>query len=79
MFESITKEIRRYYVIADGERFRARTFGQAVFVGKLAVYGGLHDVRLIEEYDLFGHVAGNGWRCIDHQEFDRTSLLTASE
>lgn len=79
MFESITKENRRYYVVADGERFRTRTFGQAVFVGKVAINGGLHDVRLIEEYDLFSRVAGKGWQHVDHQEFDRSSLLVADE
>ena len=75
MFEAKIKENRRYYVVVDGERFRIRTFEQAVHVGQKAVKGGYPGARLVEEYDLFKYAPGAGWKHIDHQEFDRTTLL----
>lgn len=70
--------VRRWYLDIAGERFRFSTKRLAVIIGRQA--RALDDsVRLIEEYDLFA--VGPSWseargKHIDHQEFDRTTLLT---
>ena len=75
MFEARTKENRRYYIEIGDERIPFRTQTLAVFAGRAAVKDGCDSVRLIEEYDLFSRSGGKGWQHIDHQEFDRTSLI----
>lgn len=71
-----TKTIRRWHLLIAGEKIPFRTKGLAVSVGKAARDLG-HDIRLIEEYDLWdrGGETRSDLVLLDHQEFDRTFLI----
>ncbi len=76
MFEPKIKENRRWYLVFDDTKIRFQTKNLAIFIGKVAYERG-YNVRLIEEYDLFDYTASqNKGKHIDHQEFDRTILIT---
>lgn len=75
MLEQITKSITRWYLEINGERTKFREKKLAIALGKPLLECG-HDVKLIEEYDMFGKAPSDSkMKKIDHQEFDRTILL----
>ena len=75
MFGSKTKENRRYHLEVNGEKSRFNTRSLAIITGKTLRSVGIKDVKLIEEYDLFAWTQDSIWKHLDHQEFDRSSLL----
>ena len=70
MFEAKLKEVRRWHLCSPGIKVNCRTKANAIRWGRIARQAG-KDVTLTEEYDLFEHGV-----LIDHQEFDRTILIT---
>lgn len=69
-FPALPKEVRRWRLVGTDLNVKCSTKENAVLWGRMARKAG-KDIKLVEEYDLF--IRGE---LIDHQEFDRTILIT---
>lgn len=70
MLEAQIKQVRRWRLVGTNLNVNCLTKQNAVRWGRMARQAGM-DISLIEEYDLFDRGV-----LIDHQEFDRTILIT---
>lgn len=70
MLEPQIKQVRRWRLVGTNLNVNCGTKENAIRWGRMARQAGAN-ISLIEEYDLFERDV-----LIDHQEFDRTILIT---